>query len=124
MSLPSLFIHVIPNSTPPTPMPPYSVKPDKPLTYADVMALNRDHYEGSQFDLTRGLAAGPYGDPQVCVCVWYIVLSTPFFICLSHLASLLLSLSYPPSPYLVSLYTYPFTYSYPLRDSTAPPRAT
>lgn len=28
------------------------------------MSLNRDHYEGSQFDLTRGLAAGPYGDPQ------------------------------------------------------------
>ena len=28
------------------------------------MSLNRDHYEGSQFDLTQGLAAGPYGDPQ------------------------------------------------------------
>lgn len=42
--------------------PPFQV--DTPLHPSDVMSLNRDHYEGSQFDLTRGLAAGPYGDPQ------------------------------------------------------------
>ena len=43
---------------------PFSVRVDKPLQYTDVMQLNRDHYEGSQFDLTQGLASGPYGDPQ------------------------------------------------------------
>lgn len=24
----------------------------------------RDHYEGTQFDLTKGIQAGPYGDPN------------------------------------------------------------
>jgi len=43
---------------------PFSVKPEKKLAVADVMALHRDHYEGTEFDLTRGLAAGPYGDPN------------------------------------------------------------
>ena len=28
------------------------------------MRVQRDHYEGSAFDLTQGLAAGPYGDPN------------------------------------------------------------
>lgn len=28
------------------------------------MSIMRDHYEGSEFDLTKGLAAGPYGDPN------------------------------------------------------------
>ena len=28
------------------------------------MALNRDHYEGTEFDLTKGLAAGPFGTPD------------------------------------------------------------
>lgn len=28
------------------------------------MRVQRDHYEGSEFDLTKGLAAGPYGDPN------------------------------------------------------------
>jgi dipeptidase len=43
---------------------PFSVKPDKPLSPADLMRIQRDHYEGSEFDLTKGLAAGPYGDPN------------------------------------------------------------
>jgi dipeptidase len=42
---------------------PFSIKPDKPLTVRDVMALYRDHYEGTEFDLTQGLAAGPFGFP-------------------------------------------------------------
>lgn len=42
---------------------PFSVKPDKKLTVHDVMALHRDHYEGTEFDMTRGLAAGPFGSP-------------------------------------------------------------
>jgi dipeptidase len=43
---------------------PFSVKTEKRLSSADVMGLLRDHYEGTQFDLTQGLAAGPYGDPN------------------------------------------------------------
>ena len=43
---------------------PFSAKVDKPLEAADLMRIQRDHYEGSQFDLTQGLAAGPYGDPN------------------------------------------------------------
>ena len=43
---------------------PFSVKVDAPLTAGDVIQMQRDHYEGTQFDLTKGLAAGPYGDPN------------------------------------------------------------
>ena len=42
---------------------PWSIKPDKKLSVADVMALKRDHYEGTEFDMTQGLDAGPYGLP-------------------------------------------------------------
>ena len=43
---------------------PFSVKPDRKLTPADMMRFQRDHYEGTEFDLTQGIAAGPYGDPN------------------------------------------------------------
>ncbi|WP_018123229.1 dipeptidase [Desulfovibrio oxyclinae] len=43
---------------------PFSIKPQHKLTPQDVFSLYRDHYEGTQFDLTRGTAAGPYGDPH------------------------------------------------------------
>lgn len=43
---------------------PFSVKPARKLKVQDVFSLYRDHYEGTQFDLTRGVAAGPYGDPH------------------------------------------------------------
>lgn len=43
---------------------PFSVRPDRKLTVRDVMALHRDHYEGTPFDLTRGVAAGPFGYPD------------------------------------------------------------
>lgn len=43
---------------------PFSVKVDRKLTAQDVMNMNRDHYEGTQYSLTEGLAAGPYGDPN------------------------------------------------------------
>ena len=42
---------------------PLFVKPDKPLGVADVMALMRDHYEGTPYDMTKGLDAGPFGSP-------------------------------------------------------------
>ncbi len=43
---------------------PFSVAPDAKLTVADVAALHRCHYEGTEFDLTRNYAAGAYGVPQ------------------------------------------------------------
>ncbi|HOG52864.1 MAG TPA: C69 family dipeptidase [Bacillota bacterium] len=43
---------------------PFSVKPDKKVTVQDLMKYKRDHYEGTEFDLTKGLAAGPFGNPN------------------------------------------------------------
>lgn len=43
---------------------PLWIKPDKKLTVADVMGLMRDHYEGTPFDMTRGIDAGPFGAPN------------------------------------------------------------
>lgn len=43
---------------------PLSVKPDKKLSVQDVMALVRDHYEGTDYDMTKGLTAGPFGNPN------------------------------------------------------------
>lgn len=42
---------------------PLSVAPDSPVSLATVKALLRDHYEGTPYDLTSGLAAGPFGNP-------------------------------------------------------------
>jgi dipeptidase len=43
---------------------PFTVAPDRKLTAQDVFAVHRDNYEGTEFDLTRGLAAGPFGNPN------------------------------------------------------------
>jgi dipeptidase len=43
---------------------PLFVKPDKKLTMADVFALLRDHYEGTEFDMTQGIDAGPFALPR------------------------------------------------------------
>jgi dipeptidase len=42
---------------------PFSVSPDHPLNETEIFSIFRDHYEGTVFDLTTGIAAGPYGDP-------------------------------------------------------------
>ena len=42
---------------------PFSVPVDKPVYVQDIMNLNRDHYEGTKYDMTKGVAGGPYGDP-------------------------------------------------------------
>lgn len=42
---------------------PFSVKPDKPLTVQDIFRMNRDQFEGTVFDMTKGIDAGPFGDP-------------------------------------------------------------
>lgn len=43
---------------------PLWIKPDAKLTVADVMALMRDHYEGTDFDMTVGLDSGPFNTPN------------------------------------------------------------
>lgn len=42
---------------------PLYIKPDKKLSVHDVMSLMRDHYEGTELDMTKGIAAGPYQMP-------------------------------------------------------------
>jgi dipeptidase len=43
---------------------PLWIEPENKLSVADVMALMRDHYEGTDYDMTRGLDAGPFGAPN------------------------------------------------------------
>ncbi len=42
---------------------PLYIKPDNKLSVGDLMALMRDHFEGTQWDMTREAAAGPFGNP-------------------------------------------------------------
>ncbi len=42
---------------------PLFIKPDKKLSAHDVMQLYRDHFEGTPYDMTKGIAAGPFGSP-------------------------------------------------------------
>jgi dipeptidase len=39
------------------------VKPDRKLSVRDTMWLMRDHYEGTEFDMTKGVGAGPFKLP-------------------------------------------------------------
>ena len=43
---------------------PFAIKPDRKLSVLDVFTIHRDNYEGTEFDLTKGLAAGPFGNPN------------------------------------------------------------
>ncbi|PTN08147.1 dipeptidase [Mangrovibacterium marinum] len=42
---------------------PLWIKPDQKLTVKDVMEMMRDHFEGTQLDMTQDLGAGPYKLP-------------------------------------------------------------
>ena len=42
---------------------PFSIKPDRKLGVRDVMGLYRDHYQETEFDLSKGVTAGPFGCP-------------------------------------------------------------
>lgn len=42
---------------------PLYIKPAKPVKLADIMAVMRDHYEGTPFDINGTLGAGPYDMP-------------------------------------------------------------
>jgi dipeptidase len=43
---------------------PLSLPPDAKISTADVFALMRDHFEGTDYDMTKGIDAGPYGLPR------------------------------------------------------------
>ena len=42
---------------------PLWIKPDEKISLSDVFSLMRDHYEGTDIDMTQGVDAGPYGTP-------------------------------------------------------------
>ena len=42
---------------------PFSLKPEKKLSVLDIADVYRDHYEGTEFDLTKGDAAAPWDNP-------------------------------------------------------------
>lgn len=42
---------------------PFSVKPDEKLSKQDIMDIYSDHLEGTEYDMTQGLAAGPFHNP-------------------------------------------------------------
>jgi len=42
---------------------PLYIKPDRKLSVHDVMLLMRDHYQGTELDMTKGIAAGTYAMP-------------------------------------------------------------
>ncbi len=42
---------------------PFSIKPDNKLDVRDVIALYRDYYQGTEFDQSKGMTAGPFGNP-------------------------------------------------------------
>lgn len=42
---------------------PFSVKPDKPVSHREIFKILGDYYQGSEFDMTEGILAGPFGTP-------------------------------------------------------------
>lgn len=43
---------------------PLFIKPDARVGAREVIAMHRDHYEGSEFDMTKDLVSGPFGAPD------------------------------------------------------------
>jgi len=43
---------------------PLWIKPDEKVGLADIMNMVRDHYEGTPYDMTKGIEAGPFGNPN------------------------------------------------------------
>jgi dipeptidase len=43
---------------------PWSVKPDSLVGMRTLATIHRDHYEGTPFSTTHGIAAGPWGSPD------------------------------------------------------------
>lgn len=42
---------------------PLFIRPDSKISVKDLQTWMRDHFEGTEYDMTKGLAAGPYGCP-------------------------------------------------------------
>jgi dipeptidase len=42
---------------------PLFIKPDNPIGFEELSTWMRDHFEDTEYDMTKGLAAGPYGCP-------------------------------------------------------------
>lgn len=42
----------------------FAIVPDQKINVEDIFAIHRDNYEGTELDLTKGLAAGPFGNPN------------------------------------------------------------
>ncbi len=59
MKLPADYWRAVKGATP----YPLFIKPDKKLSVGDVMALMRDHFTGTPWDMTKEPAAGPFGNP-------------------------------------------------------------
>jgi dipeptidase len=59
LKLPTDYIDAKPGAEP----MPLFVKADRKLAVQDVMELMRDHFEGTKWDLSRGVGAGPYELP-------------------------------------------------------------
>jgi len=43
---------------------PLWIRPDRKLSVKDVFGIMRDHYEGTEYDMTKGMDAGPFGCPN------------------------------------------------------------
>lgn len=43
---------------------PFSVPVNSKISFADLRRFHSDHYEGTEFDMTKGTAAGPFGNPN------------------------------------------------------------
>ena len=43
---------------------PFSAKVDMPLAIKGIIDIHRDHYEGTPYDMTKGIMAGPHGNPN------------------------------------------------------------
>lgn len=43
---------------------PLWIKPEEKLNVRNVIALHRDHYEGTEFDMTGDVVSGPFGSPD------------------------------------------------------------
>lgn len=41
----------------------FTITPDEPVTVQNIMDIYSDHLEGTEYDMTQGLAAGPFGNP-------------------------------------------------------------
>ncbi len=59
LKIPADYVRGVPGAEP----IPLWIKPDRKLSVRDVMELMRDHYEGTEFDMTQDVGAGPFALP-------------------------------------------------------------